>query len=280
MEHWDAVASGLAQELGLRDVWAVRDRWEGATSTVVAWGGFAVKVPLDDPEAVEACLRHAEVAAAVRELGVAAPEILLVAHDLHPRVPIIVSPLLAGCSLVAGDANASVWQQAGEQLALLHAASAEQVPAGLRRYEQPADDDPRAVAEELLMRDLLEPDVAARVMEARDRLHARIPDGFRPVLCHGDMHAANIVADGDRLTGIVDWAGAGWLDCAWDFAAIPAAAVRDAVFGYRSGGGEAETLLARVAWCRLQVALDRARRGEQSAHHWTRTWRSLNLLVR
>lgn len=280
MEHWDEIAAGLARHLGLRDAWAVRERWAGATSTVVAWGGYAVKVPHDDPVAVEACLRHAEVAEAARSLGVAAPEILLVAHDVHPAVPVIVSPLLPGCSLVAGDANATVWRQAGEQLALLHAASAARVPAGLRSYGHPPGDDPRAVAEELLMADLIEPDVAARVMEARERLHARIPDGFRQAFCHGDMHAANVVADGDRLSGIVDWAGAGWLDPAWDFAAIPAAAVRDAVYGYRAGGGDAESLIPRIAWCRLQLALDRARRGEQSPADWARMWRGLAQLVK
>jgi aminoglycoside phosphotransferase len=38
-----------------------------------------------------------------------------------------------------------------------------------------------------------------------------------PVFTHGDLSSFNILADGDKLTGIVDWETAGWLPSYWEY---------------------------------------------------------------
>ncbi|CAK7274933.1 hypothetical protein SEPCBS57363_006418 [Sporothrix epigloea] len=38
-----------------------------------------------------------------------------------------------------------------------------------------------------------------------------------PVLTHGDLSANNILADGDTVTGIIDWETAAWMPAYWEF---------------------------------------------------------------
>ncbi|EME48351.1 hypothetical protein DOTSEDRAFT_67429 [Dothistroma septosporum NZE10] len=38
-----------------------------------------------------------------------------------------------------------------------------------------------------------------------------------PVFTHGDLSSLNIMADGDRITGIVDWETAGWFPYYWEY---------------------------------------------------------------
>ena len=40
----------------------------------------------------------------------------------------------------------------------------------------------------------------------------------RPFVVHGDFHTGNIMADGERITGLIDWAQALWGDWAYDVA--------------------------------------------------------------
>lgn len=40
---------------------------------------------------------------------------------------------------------------------------------------------------------------------AIDWLHSTAPVQVDPVLCHGDFHFLNVIIDGDRTTGIIDW---------------------------------------------------------------------------
>ncbi|KAI1061637.1 hypothetical protein LB506_011830 [Fusarium annulatum] len=38
-----------------------------------------------------------------------------------------------------------------------------------------------------------------------------------PVFTHGDLSSLNIMADGDTVTGIVDWESAGWMPPYWEY---------------------------------------------------------------
>ncbi|EJT78902.1 hypothetical protein GGTG_03995 [Gaeumannomyces tritici R3-111a-1] len=38
-----------------------------------------------------------------------------------------------------------------------------------------------------------------------------------PVFTHGDLHAGNILVDRDRVSAIIDWEGAGWYPCYWEY---------------------------------------------------------------
>lgn len=47
------------------------------------------------------------------------------------------------------------------------------------------------------------------------RLHDR--EWSAPVLTHGDLSSLNIMAEGDTITGIIDWETAGWYPCYWEY---------------------------------------------------------------
>jgi len=77
------------------------------------------------------------------------------------------------------------------------------------------------------------------------------------VLCHGDVNAANVLVDQEsgRFRALIDWAGAGWLDPAWDFAGVALDVVPAMLAGHRSVApvthdGTAE---ARILWCQVQT---------------------------
>jgi hygromycin-B 7''-O-kinase len=249
----------LARLLGLGAVPEAGRAWAGATSTVVRWGAdLTVKVPHDDPAAVEACLRHVRVSDAARHLGIVCPEVLLTA-DLGSDVPVpvIVSRFLPGAALEPGNTRPGVWRAVGAQLALLHAAPPSAVPRGLRRFTQTSGTDPAAMLGRLVATGTATSEGAARLLALRNRLRPFVLPDADQVFCHGDLHAGNVIADDDRFAGLVDFAGAGWLDAAWDFAAIPLGAVPSAIGGYAAAGGVATALLERIAWCRLQLALGR-----------------------
>lgn len=265
-----AAAAALARQLGLPQSLSVGSRWIGATSTVVRWGEeLTVKIPHHDEESVRACLVHARVSTAVRLLGVRAPEIVTV-EDLRPliAVPVIVSRFLPGNRLSPGDPTAGVWAAVGRQLARLHAATAAEAPPGLRTFTQTRDVDPGVMTERLLSSGRLSGDVAERLARLREQLVVSVLPDDRPVLCHGDVHAENVIALDGRYVGLVDFAGAGWLDAAWDFVGVPRAAVASLVAGYGDAGGRQDSLLERIVWCRLQTALLRlagSRRPEDNA---------------
>nr|WP_280949257.1 aminoglycoside phosphotransferase family protein [Friedmanniella luteola] len=223
------------------------------------WGGsLAVKVPHRDQQAIRACLVHAQVSSAARLLGVSAPEIVAVV-DLDPiiGVPVIVSRFLPGHRLSPGRGTPQVWAAVGAEIRVLHRASAAQMPPGLRSFTQTGDVDPRVLAERLRAAGRLSAGTAARLVRLADQLVDDVLPDLHPVLCHGDLHAGNVLAAAGRLVGIVDFAGAGWLDAAWDFVGVPLTAVPPMLDGYNAGAGEPDRLLERVAWCRLQTAVHR-----------------------
>ena len=233
-------------------------RWVGATSTVVCFGtDFAVKIPHDDEQAVEACLLHAAVCQAVRRLGVSAPEILEVEQLAGWPVPVIVSSLLPGDALAPGAGSASVWAAVGTELVTLHQAPATAVPPRLRTFRQHDAVDPGPLLDRLCVEGRLSAGTAGRLWHIRDQLApAALPD-VRQVFCHGDLHAGNVIARQGRFRGLIDFAGAGWLDTAWDFAAVPAIALDHLLTGYARADGVLEGLPARIVWCRLQLAVHR-----------------------
>jgi aminoglycoside phosphotransferase len=236
----------------------------------VRWGDeLTVKIPHHDEESVAACLGHARVSTAVRLLGVRAPEIVAV-EDLRPlvAVPVIVSRFLPGHRLSPGDPAPGVWAAVGAQLAHLHAATPAEAPPGLRTFTQSRDVDPGVMTEQLLSSGRVSMDVAGRLARLDEQLVVRVLPDDRPVLCHGDVHAENVIALDGRYVGLVDFAGAGWLDAAWDFVGVPPAAVASLVAGYGDAGGRHDSLVERMVWCRLQTALLRlagSRRPEDDA---------------
>nr|WP_294692565.1 aminoglycoside phosphotransferase family protein [uncultured Friedmanniella sp.] len=253
------VAAELALRVGVPRSLPVGEQWVGATSTVVRWGDeLTVKIPHGDEEAVRACLVHAEVSSAARLLGVHAPEVIAVV-DLSPMatVPLIVSRYVRGRRLSPGDPTPSVWAAVGSQLSALHTATAAVVPPGLRTFTQTDGVDPGVMAERLRSAGRLSRGTVAQLMRLRDQLVGyAVPDEHQ-VLCHGDVHAENVIASAGRYVGLIDFAGAGWLDAAWDFVGVPLAAVAPMLDGYGAVDQRRDSMLSRVTWCRLQTAVHR-----------------------
>jgi aminoglycoside phosphotransferase (APT) family kinase protein len=253
-------AARLARRLGLPRTPEVRRAWTGATSTVLVWEDrLTIKVPRPDAAAVASCLTHARMAAVARSLGVRVPEVVLVTEpDEILAVPVVVCTYLRGEPAGRGAGSAKVWTAVGEQLARLHRADAAAVPDGLRCFRQHAEVDPARLATTLGTAGVLGAAAVTQVCHLRDRLAPDVLPSESPVLCHGDMHAQNVVASGERYVGLLDLAGAGWLDPAWDFVGVPLVAVAPALEGYRRAAGPGVDLVPCIVWCRLQTALHQA----------------------
>ncbi|OAA66664.1 Protein kinase-like domain protein [Niveomyces insectorum RCEF 264] len=48
-------------------------------------------------------------------------------------------------------------------------------------------------------------------------LHESYVASCPPVLTHGDLSANNILADGDTVTGVIDWETAAWMPAYWEY---------------------------------------------------------------
>jgi hypothetical protein len=77
----------------------------------------------------------------------------------------------------------------------------------------PASDTAPAVRDDAAVIAAAAPGSADAVLRAADAVAASEP-ARRPHLGHGDLWSGNVLADGDRLTGVIDWD-------AWSPAAVP-----------------------------------------------------------
>jgi aminoglycoside phosphotransferase (APT) family kinase protein len=256
----------VAGRHGLRPPAAVPRPWLGATSAVYPLGSAVLKVPHAGPAAVEAVRVDAMVGAAAQAVGVRTPGVLAVveagAGDLLP-VPYSLHERIRGRPLTrrAGSpAAAGAWREVGRDLARLHAGVPRSGPlAGLRSFAQSPATDPRPWATELEHQGVLTRSEARWLADLLDDLAPAALAAVPPAFCHGDVNAANVlVAPASvRFLALIDWAGAGWLDPAWDFAGVPLRAVPPMLAGHREVAALAHdaTAEARIFWCHLQFAL-------------------------
>ncbi len=103
------------------------------------------------------------------------------------------------------EARAQWYRQLGALTARIHATS---IPAGLK------PDDPRRWLERVLERARKAP--GRWVQKLVNRFDRERPPDMPETLIHGDLTIDNILADGDALTGIIDWGGAGPGDPRYD----------------------------------------------------------------
>lgn len=122
------------------------------------------------------------------------------------------------------------------------------------------------------------PWAAARTPEEEAALARALADGARhDALLHLDFHPLNVLTDGQRTTGMIDWANAGCGDPRQDVARTCAilrletprqaqTAVRRFVRGWRAGyegcAGPLLHLAPFMAWAGLRMARDLAPRGD------------------
>jgi len=264
VSHAELIA--IAQRHGLTPPLDFPTPWTGATGQVFPCADVVIKIPFETEPAIEAVTIEAGIAPLVRAMGVEAPE--LIAFDESRSVlPVPVAIFrrvrhAQSLDRVTGSPVAvrAAWEAVGRQLAIVHAIrTPDEVPLLLRSFRQSPELDPRPWVEDLRSRGMLAEDDARWLRALLDRL---APDALSDVpvtLCHGDVNAANVLVDPDsfQFRALIDWSGAGWLDPAWDFAAVSLAVVPFLLSGHRAIAPvpDDDTTEARICWCQVQTRL-------------------------
>lgn len=254
--------------------------WTGGTGQVFPCGDVVVKIPFDLPSELQSVTIDAGIVPFARSLGVAAPALVAFddSRDILP-VPFAVFRRVPNSTTLdtrhAADApNRQAWEEVGRQLARVHAVrDPDQVPLPLRTFRQSSEFDPRPWVAELCRAGVLDQTDAQWLDALLDALlNAIAPRALADVpvvLCHGDVNAANVLVDHDtgRFRALIDWAGAGWLDPAWDFAGVSLDIVPAMLAGHRSVAPLVEdgTAEARILWCQIQTRLYPLRAAPASA---------------
>lgn len=244
--------------------------WRGATSHVYSLGDVVVKVAHDREDAARAVVIDARMSQVARRLGVAAPRLLALdaTRELLPA-PYAIFARVVGAVPVdrwtgSPGAVTLAWQAVGRELARVHrVAEGTAMPLALRSFRQTPEVDPRPWVDHLRARAVLDEDDAGWLRHLLGNLAPAALAGLPPRLCHGDVNAANVLVDArtGAYRALIDWAGAGWLDPAWDAAGIPLAAVPPLLEGHRAVAAlpDDATAEARILWCQAQTRLHAAR---------------------
>lgn len=267
-----AALAAIIRRHGLQAPEGVPAPWTGATSRVYPCGEVVIKVPVDEPAAIASLHIDAAIGPVARSLGVATPELVALdeTRELLP-VPYAVLRRIGDAVPLErhdrSDGAVVAWREVGRELALVHAVrDADRMPVSLRSFRQTPEVDPRPWVDELRERGALAATDARWLHRLLDELAPAALADVPLALCHGDVNAANILVDGasGAFRALIDWAGAGWLDPAWDLAGVPLAAVPHLLAGHREVAplpGDA-TAAARALWCQLQMRLSIARSGQ------------------
>ena len=251
---------------------AVLTPWIGATSQVFPLGDYIIKVPFDDPAAIQAVMTDASVGPLVHGLGIPTQELLIldesretlaVPFSIFRRVqPAVSLDRFAGHP----DQVTRAWEAAGRHRAIVHRMTSDaDVPVPLRTFRQSAELDPRPWAEELHAAGMLDDADAHWLLDLLNELASKVLASEPRTLCHGDVNAANVLvhpASGQFLA-LIDWAGVGWLDPAWDFAGVSLDIVPSLLAGHRSIDPlpDDHCAEARICWNQVQMRLFLARSG-------------------
>ncbi|MFD1720613.1 aminoglycoside phosphotransferase family protein [Amnibacterium endophyticum] len=133
------------------------------------------------------------------------------------RSPVLALTAVPGTALgrlgAPSPASDAAWRATGAAVRALHDAP---LPAwsGATRAETAArlDAECAALVEERVL-------PAALVAANRERAAAALR-AWRPVFAHGDLQLEHVFVEGDRVTGVIDWSGAGVGDANADLAVL------------------------------------------------------------
>jgi hygromycin-B 7''-O-kinase len=276
-----AELAAIARLHGLPLLDHLPEPWIGATCRVFPWGDVVIKIPFNRPDAIQSMLIDASMSPFARRLGVRTPELLVLDESLDViDVPFSIYRLIQPAEPMNPDARTrgDVWRVVGQQLAIVHAVSpADQGDFGLRQFRQSPAVDPRPWVDELAAAGMLARTDARWLLSHLDDLATSALDEESIALCHGDVNASNVLVDpasGEFLV-VIDWAGAGWLDPVWDFAAVSLDVVPCLLAGHRSIAPlpADQSAEARICWCQAQTRLLAARQspaGESAKHRLQR----------
>lgn len=207
-----------------------------------------VRVAREGTEALGADLQaEARILRLVSAAGIAPPVL-----RCDPSQRLLVTRWIESSTSEPNAGDIAVVTAVAQALARLHQLA---VPADLRRIR--FDNQAR-----MLRATLPASAIASRLQAVANAVFAQLDD--RPVatvLCHHDIHAANIVIDTDERLWVVDWEYAGLNDPVFDLAsfssqcALSAASLREFCAAYSKAGGavdEGRLELARWAFDYVQ----------------------------
>jgi Ser/Thr protein kinase RdoA (MazF antagonist) len=157
------------------------------------------------------------------------------AKILWRKPPVLALATLPGAPLghlgEPSTASAAAWAAAGAAVRTLH--DAPLPPWESHRY---SDEAPNLDSEcaWLLANDVLPADLVRRNREiAKGALRPPVP-----VYTHGDLQCDHVFVDGDEVTGVLDWSGAGQGDAMFDLAILTLGhpeRLNDVIAGYGDG---------------------------------------------
>jgi aminoglycoside phosphotransferase (APT) family kinase protein len=209
----DPVLAQVAERLSSHDVSELRPLSGGASSLTYvgrrADRRLVVKVapPGVAPIAHRDVLRQARIIKALGATPVPVPEILF--EDAGDP-PLFAMSLLDGisCEPLFDDADAGPEVVVGERFRNAARAMAELHRVGPDTVGLSADTATRPVDEvERWCRTLetVDPGLVPGWRDVADTLRSSAPPALQSAIVHGDFRLGNVLADGSRITGIVDW---------------------------------------------------------------------------
>ena len=172
-------------------------------------------------------LREAAVHVARVAAGFPAPRVLLHDTELAPLgLPFLVMERLPGGTMWSAVARGSLSailalpRRLAELQARLHRLDGEGLVDRARAFGvDPATMSVKADVERLHQR--IAREGLMGLLPGADWLVRNLPAPAQAeVICHGDFHPLNIMMDGDRLTGVIDWANAAIAEPAYDIASL------------------------------------------------------------
>jgi aminoglycoside phosphotransferase len=164
---------------------------------------------------------------------------------LWRKPPVLALAALPGTALgrlgEPSTASAAAWAAAGAAARMLHEAPLPPWPGrSLDELASRLDSE----CEWLVTNDILPNDMVTR--------NRQIAEGalrsWTPVFTHGDLQITHVFADGDDITGVIDWSEAAQGDALWDLATLTLGhgeRLADVVAGY---GADVDLAVIRAWW--------------------------------
>lgn len=161
--------------------------------------------------------------------------------------------------------SADLYRQLGHQLAMLHSAPIPEPHPWLRVPRAWASE---ATVDETIAAGMLDRQSAAWIHTLLLELEAA-PGEAR--FLHNDVKPDNLMVDLEGNLVMIDWGDAGPGDPAFDFAALPAAAIAETLIGYRAVLGDADpTLEPRIVHGAISRSIAGLRRSPLTGLSWYR----------
>jgi aminoglycoside phosphotransferase (APT) family kinase protein len=191
------------------------------------WSGPLILRVMSRADSAPRVLREAAVHAALVQAGFPAPRVLLHDTDLAPLgLPFLVMERLRGETMWAAarrwglPAAFVLPRELAELQARLHRLGGK----GLRKSAQAFGVAPAVMglpAELERLRRRLAREGLTGLLPGADWLLGNFPAPAQgEVICHGDFHPLNIMVEGGRLSGVIDWANVVIGEPAYDIAAL------------------------------------------------------------